>query len=393
MPHHRPESARTPAMWRFAPFAELSRDNRLIALSILLWGSGEGLWIYIQPLYIKGLGASPVQIGLVLSIAAVAMMATSIPAGFLADRYSRRKMILGGYLLGTLAIIFLASAQDWRQSILGFLLYYASAYCIPIISSYVADAGAGQDLNRVFTVVFSCYSFGLTVSPILGGWLGEGLGLRSVFWLSALFFASAICVVFFVAEQPVASRSVSLDYRGLLSNRSFLLLSFLFLLLFLVLYLGQPLAPNYLEEVLGLDLPWIGLLGSAHSLGAALLALWLGRFKGGWGLILAQGLVLLSLVLLLQAPLLPLLLVSFFLRGAFTASRSLSSALVGKVAGKGSLGLAFGILSTVSGLALVVAPYIAGRLYALRPDLPFLASIASIPAVMLLTTIVLRRSL
>jgi len=131
-------------MWRFAPFAELSRDNRLIALSILLWGSGEGLWIYILPLYIKGLGASPVQIGLVLSIAAVAMMATSIPAGFLADRYSRRKMILGGYLLGTLAIIFLASAQDWRQSILGFLLYYASAYCIPIISSYVADAGAAR---------------------------------------------------------------------------------------------------------------------------------------------------------------------------------------------------------------------------------------------------------
>ncbi len=319
------------------------------------------------------------------------MMATFIPAGFLADRYSRRKTMLGGYLFGPLAALLLALAQDWHQSIPGFLLYYASGYCIPIVNSYVADAGAGQDLNRVFTVVFSGYSLGLTLSPALGGWLGEALGLRSIFWISAFFFASATCVVFFVAEQPVVSRSVPLDYRGLLSNRSFLLLSVLLFLLFLTLYLGQPLAPNYLQEVLGLDLPWIGLFGSAHSLGAALLAFWLGRLRGGWGLILAQGLVFLSLILLLQAPLLPLLVVSFFLRGAFTASRSLSSALVGKVAGKGSLGLAFGILSTVNSLALVVAPYLAGYLYAMRPDLPFLASIASIPAVMLLTMIVLRR--
>ncbi len=28
----------------------LGRDNRLILISLFLWGSGEGLWIYIQPL-------------------------------------------------------------------------------------------------------------------------------------------------------------------------------------------------------------------------------------------------------------------------------------------------------------------------------------------------------
>ena len=170
----------------------LGRDNRLILISLFLWGSGEGLWIYIQPLYIKSLGASPVQIGLVLSIAALAMMATFIPAGFLADRYSRRKTMLGGYLLGALEMVFLAWAQDWHQSILGFLLYSASAYCMPIINSYVSHAGAGQDLNRVFTAVFSGYSLGLTLSPPLGGWLGEALGLRSVFWISTLFFAISL---------------------------------------------------------------------------------------------------------------------------------------------------------------------------------------------------------
>ena len=43
--------------------ATLSRDNRLMALALFLWGMGEGLFIYIEPLALKGLGADPVQIG------------------------------------------------------------------------------------------------------------------------------------------------------------------------------------------------------------------------------------------------------------------------------------------------------------------------------------------
>jgi predicted MFS family arabinose efflux permease len=48
---------------------DLSRDNRLMALALFLWASGEGLFAYIQPIYVQQLGASPVQIGGVLSLA------------------------------------------------------------------------------------------------------------------------------------------------------------------------------------------------------------------------------------------------------------------------------------------------------------------------------------
>ena len=52
-----------------AAVTDLSRDNRLMALALFLWASGEGLFIYIQPLYVQQLGADPVQIGGVLSLA------------------------------------------------------------------------------------------------------------------------------------------------------------------------------------------------------------------------------------------------------------------------------------------------------------------------------------
>ena len=60
----------------------LGRDNRLILTSLFLWGSGEGLWIYIQPLYTKRLGASPVQIGLTPYLFSKERQALLTPASF-----------------------------------------------------------------------------------------------------------------------------------------------------------------------------------------------------------------------------------------------------------------------------------------------------------------------
>lgn len=123
-------------------------------LSMVLSGSGEGTWFYIQPLYVKSLGANSLQIGLVLSLAPVAMVFGFIPVGILADRYGRKKTLLGDRVAGTLAVLILAAAGDWRQSILGFLLHYSSACCLPAIHAYVAHGSGGKDLNRVFTMLY-----------------------------------------------------------------------------------------------------------------------------------------------------------------------------------------------------------------------------------------------
>jgi len=37
----------------------MSRDLKLITLALFLWGSGEGLFYYILPLYMQQLGAAP----------------------------------------------------------------------------------------------------------------------------------------------------------------------------------------------------------------------------------------------------------------------------------------------------------------------------------------------
>jgi len=394
MPHHRRESAPTPVIWRLGPFAELSRDNRLIALSWFLWGVSEGLWFYVYPLYIKSLGADPEEIGFVISVAMMGMAATFIPAGLLADRYSRKKIMLAGSLLGLFSMILVAAAPDWRTLLPGFLLYYMSAFIVPAMYSYIANASEGQDLNRVFSMMTAAYSTGIIFSPALGGWLGERVGMRNVFLLSASLIALSTLAILPLKEQPTSYQSAALRIKPLLRHRLFWRLSLLVAFIYLVTNLGWPLTPNFLQEVRGLDLSLIGTLATAQSLGAVTLAIFLGRVsRGGWGMIAAALLIWASYGLLLLFPFPFAIACAYFLRGSFSALASLSSAQVGKMLESPSMGLGFGLFATLRSLALVPGPFIAGYLYAMRPDLPFLASIASIPAVILLIAIVLRRSL
>jgi MFS family permease len=372
-------------------FFGLGRDNLLIMLSMALWGSGDGMWYYIQPLYVKSLGATSLQIGFVLSLAPVLMVLGFIPVGILADRYGRKKTILGGSVAGTVAVLLLAAAHDWRQSIIGFVLYYGSGCCLPAIHAYVAHGTPHKDLNRIFTVLYSAFAVGLIIFPTIGGWLAGRAGFAPVFLVAGLFYGLSTLAVARAREQPVDQTPSASRFEDVASNKRLLLVSALAVFIFFALYLGQPFAPNYLQEVVGVELSRIGFLGSAHALGAAVLGVALGRLSEGLGgFIVGQGLVLASLVIFLRTRTLPLLAMSFFLRGAFNACRSLALALTGRVVGATSVGLAYGVFNTAFNVSMVLAPYVAGWLYTAQPELPFLVSGIMIAIMMPLSFILLR---
>jgi predicted MFS family arabinose efflux permease len=239
--------------------------------------------------------------------------------------------------------------------------------------------------------MYAAHTLGLTLSPAVGGWLGEVAGFRAVFGLSGLFLALSTFIVIWLREQPVTPAPFQFGFHEILSNTRLLLIYTLFVPTFLALYLGQPFAPNYLQEVVGLELFWIGFLGSVHALGATVLSLWLGRLSEGvGGFIIGQGLVFVSLLIFLKFKAFPLLVLSFFLRGAFNACRSLAMAQTGKVLSARSAGLAFGIFNTPHNLSTVLAPYLAGWLYTSRPDLPFLISAAMILVMMAFSFVLVR---
>ena len=71
----------------------MSRDLVLIAMSLFVWGTGEGMFIYFQSLYLQHWGADPVLIGSILGVMGIMMTIGQAPAGYLADRVGSRPAV------------------------------------------------------------------------------------------------------------------------------------------------------------------------------------------------------------------------------------------------------------------------------------------------------------
>jgi MFS family permease len=63
----------------------LTRDQWLLFINNLLWGSGGALYLYIQPIYLSELKASPEQIGIALGLSVLVVTLGYVPLGMWAD--------------------------------------------------------------------------------------------------------------------------------------------------------------------------------------------------------------------------------------------------------------------------------------------------------------------
>lgn len=373
----------------------MNRDTRLIALAFLFWGFGEGLFFHIQPLYIERLGAAPVQIGGLLSIMSVARAGTYLPAGVLADRLPRKWVMFGGWVTGLVGALAIGVARTWQGLVPGLLLYSLSGYCIPVVNAYLAHAVAGRGVERTFTTVFAGFAAGGVLSPAIGGWLAGLTTMRAVYFASAALFALSTLAVSRVSPQPVPSHSDQGRRWGSLLDGRFLRFAALVGVVFVAMYLAFPLAPNFLEDVGGWGVARIGTLGSFQALGTTLLSPLLGRLgtrnygqgSGARGgprpLMVGQGMVWGSALLLLLAGAFPVLAFAYVLRGAYQGCRSLAQARATALGDETERGLLLGATETVIAVAQVIAPYAAGWLYASDPVYPFVASLILIPLALL----------
>jgi len=69
----------------------LQRDLKLIFFAHFLWDCGHGLYYFILPVYIRGLGATILEVGLFYLLMHAVYFSTMIFGGLLADRFDRKK--------------------------------------------------------------------------------------------------------------------------------------------------------------------------------------------------------------------------------------------------------------------------------------------------------------
>jgi MFS family permease len=367
----------------------LNRDQRLLALSFLLWGVGMSLFFYIQPLYIAELGATPEQIGVVLSLSGLIVTVLYIPIGWWADRHGRKPVMIAGWSLGVAAALSMALAPDWRWIIPAQIAYWLANFAMPAANGYIAASTRKGHASRTFSVIWGSSSVGSILSPAVGGWIGDQFGFRTVYVCGAVMFGLSTVMVALLRDQPVEPQRPALASapRRLLVNPAFVGQIALTLVLFFAIDLGQVMTPKFMQDVRGLSLTQIGWLGTIGAFGIMVFVLLLGQLPSSrpWALLASQMMALLAVGLWLWSPAIGVIGLAYFIHGSDRVVRPSVLGRLSRSLDGTTMSLGYGFYETALRLGLAISPYVAGLLYTQDPRWPLSASLAGLAASLVLT--------
>jgi MFS family permease len=352
---------------------------------------GEGMFANFQPIYLAQLGSDPQQIGLILSLFGASMAVTHIPAGYLADRFGRRPMLVAAWAMGFLAAVVMALATSLPWFVFGMVIYGLTAFVSSPLSSYVASARGPWTVARTLTLTSGMFNLGMVLGPLAGGWIGQQFGLRTVYYVVSVIFAVSTFIMIQIKSQPIEPHDENVSPFSVLSNTRFLLFLGVVGVAVFAMYIGQPLTPNYITEVRGYSLTNAGLIFTAGALGNAVVTIFLGRFHPRYGYPISQALVALFVLLIWHGSGLGWFMTGYFLLGGFRAARPLAQAQARELVSSSQMGLTFGILETVSAVIFVITPTVAGFLFARDPSLPYPLSLGLLACSVVATLVLVPR--
>lgn len=145
----------------------------VVFTTILIDFIGFSVLIPVLPLFAQKLGASPTQIGLILTIYALAQLLFLPAWGWVSDRIGRRPVLLVS-LAGTAASFAMLSAADSigmiyaARALAGFF-----AASIGTAQAVVTDVTARSERARGMGMIGAAFGAGMIVGPVIGGVLAH----------------------------------------------------------------------------------------------------------------------------------------------------------------------------------------------------------------------------
>lgn len=346
----------------------MSRDLRLVVSSMLAWGVGEGIFYIFQPLYLQQLGADPILIGTLLGINGLVMTLVQIPAGYLADKFGARPIMRFSWIVGTIATWMMALAPSLSWFVAGLILYGVTSSVMAPLNAYIQGIRGKWSVGRAVSFTSAAFNFGGIIGPIIGGFVGEVFQLRTAYYLAGAIFTISTVIIMFADKQPAVHQSHVEGEAHLFKNKTFLRMLVLISLVMFAVTLPQPLAANFLQNQRGLSLSRIGQLGSLAALGSVILMLVFGHVKTGTAMMIGQAGMMIFSYFNWRGNNLILYGIGYFFMGGYKLCRAMTVALVQPIIRAHEVGLAFGMVESLTALAFMTAPLIAGVLYEWQPS-------------------------
>ncbi|OYX04210.1 MAG: MFS transporter, partial [Thiotrichales bacterium 32-46-8] len=202
--------------------------------------------------------ASALMIGLTMGIYGLSQALLQLPFGMWSDRFGRKPLIAIGLVLFALGSVVCALAPTMEWMMLGRALQGAGAISA-VLLALLADLTRETVRLRAMSLVGISIGFSFTISLVIGPALDAVVGVRGIFWLTALMALGGLVVLYTLIPDPdikPLSRDVQADTSALgvvLKDAGLLRLNFGIFALHLLLtalFIAVPLA---LVQSAGID--------------------------------------------------------------------------------------------------------------------------------------------
>jgi MFS transporter, NRE family, putaive nickel resistance protein len=276
------------SLWRNSSFLLL-----FSAQVVSLLGSGVttvALALFAYEL-VGGASATAV-IGNALMLRILAFLLFSQPAGVLADRFSRKKILIAADLLrfGLLALFPFVTAV-WQIYLMIFAINAVTAFFGPTFEASIPTVVGEDQYVKAVSLSRVAVDVEAVAAPAVAALLVALLGLRWVFWFDALTYLVSALLVFFATVPSVAKTQIRLSFRSFmaeLTTGTRILLREPSLRQALTLSIAEATAGaaaivatvSYVRDVLGRGETTFAFTMAVLGFGSSITAIFLGRATG-----------------------------------------------------------------------------------------------------------------
>lgn len=192
----------------------------LLAAAVALGPLAIDMYLPALPMIGDNLSASAGEVQLTLSLYLVGFAIAQLLCGPLADRFGRKPIMIGGFVLFAIASIGCALAESIETLLAFRFLQALGGSAGPVLGrAAVRDIYTPREAARIMAILASIMALAPAIAPTLGGFMMVNLGWESLFLaLGAYSLLMALVVAFGIPEPMKPEHRQSMAIRSLLRN-------------------------------------------------------------------------------------------------------------------------------------------------------------------------------
>jgi MFS family permease len=164
--------------------------RRLTPLYAATFLQGLVLWYSLEKIFMTSIGFTAATISIMAAAYSAMMLLIDTPAGMLADRWSRKGMLIIGSFALALSSLVCGLSQSVPMFILGaaiwgiFFGFYNGMYDSIVYDTLSEETGHSDDYEKYYGRIRVMDSLALIIGSLAGGFIGSQFGLRVSFYLT-----------------------------------------------------------------------------------------------------------------------------------------------------------------------------------------------------------------